>query len=75
MEYTPFALIMFGLIELNGAPNPLFWSLGLAFVAGRYLHAFAMLTNPYPPALRGIAMITTYAAMIVPTIYLGLQLI
>lgn len=73
MEYAPFCLIMIGLAEAAGAGGAWFWGVGLAFAAGRWLHAFAMLTNPYPPALRGIAMMTTYAAMIAPAVFLCVQ--
>ena len=74
-EYVPLALVMIGLAEIYGAQGFWLWIIGLAFVAGRYLHAFAMLTNPYPPALRGLSMFTTYAVIIGPTIYLAVQLI
>ncbi|MCG3268615.1 MAPEG family protein [Yoonia sp. I 8.24] len=75
MEYAAFGLVMIGLAEANGAQAAWLMPVGLAFVAGRWLHTFAMLTNPYPPALRGIGMVTTYAAIVGPVIYLGLQLI
>ncbi len=74
MEYAPFALIMVGLAEAAGADGLWLWAIAMAFAAGRWLHAFAMLTNPYPPALRGTAMMTTYAAMIGPAIYLAIAL-
>lgn len=70
MEYAPFAVIMVGLTEAAGAEGLWLWAVALAFVAGRWLHAFAMLTNPYPPALRGMAMLTTYTAMVLPAVYL-----
>ena len=75
MEYAPFVLILVGIAEISGAHGVWLWSLALAFAAGRWLHAFAMVTNPYPPALRGVAMITTYAAIIGPAIYLALKLV
>lgn len=34
-----------------------------------------MLTNPYPPVLRGIGMLTTFAAMLAPVLYLATRLI
>ncbi len=73
-EYAPFALILVGLAEASGAAGLWLWVIAMAFVAGRWLHAFAMLTNPYPPALRGLAMLTTYAAMAGPAIYLASSL-
>ncbi len=74
MEYAAFGLILIGLAEAHGAEAVWLWPVGIAFVAGRWLHAFAMLTNPYPPALRGVAMVTTYAVIVCPCLYLGLQL-
>ena len=74
MEYAPFALIMIGLAEIAGAQGVWLWGIALAFAAGRWLHAIAMLTNPYPPTLRGVAMVATYAAMIGPAIYLASNL-
>ena len=68
MEYSPLALIMLGLYELNGAPKLTLWWLGGAFVAGRALHAVAMTFIPKMPAPRGIAMFTTYAALGWPAI-------
>lgn len=75
MEYAPFALIMIGLAEISGAQGVWLWGIALGFAAGRWLHAFAMLTNPYPPALRGVAMLMTYASMIGPAFYLASRLV
>lgn len=75
MEYAPFGLIMVGLAEIAGAHGVWLWAIALAFAAGRWLHAIAMLTNPYPPALRGVAMLATYASMIGPAIYLASYLV
>lgn len=69
MEYGAFGLVMIGLAEAHGAGGLWLWAVTLAFGMGRWLHAFAMLTNPYPPALRGVAMLTTYAAICVPAAY------
>lgn len=71
MEYAAFGLILIGLAEAHGAQAAWLWPVGLAFAAGRWLHAFAMLTNPYPPVLRGVAMVTTYAVIVCPSIFLG----
>ena len=73
MEYVPFSLLMIGLAEVSGATGLWLWCVAIGFVLGRWLHAFAMLTNPYPPTLRGIAMMTTYTTMIVPSAYLALS--
>lgn len=75
MEYAPFGLIMVGLAEAAGGQSVWLWGVALVFAAGRYLHALAMLTNPYPPALRAVAMLTTYAVMIAPAIFLAMGLV
>lgn len=75
MEYAPFGLIMIALAETFGDHEGVLWAVALAFVGGRWLHAFAMLTNPYPPILRGIAMLTTYTAMIVPAFLIAAALV
>lgn len=69
-EYAPMCLIMITLIEINGASSTLIWSLGGAFVAGRVLHAIGMLNNPHFPLPRIIAMFATYAALLVPAVWL-----
>ncbi len=65
-EYAPMCLVLLALMELQGASSALLWWIGGLFVAGRYIHAFAMSVNPHFPLPRGIAMLTTYAALIVP---------
>ena len=75
MEYAPLGLVLIGLAEANGAQAAWLLPVALAFAAGRLLHAFAMLTNPYPPALRGIGMVTTYVAMGAPAVYLAINLV
>jgi hypothetical protein len=75
MEYAPMGLVLIGLAEANDAQTAWLLPVALAFAAGRWLHAFAMLTNPYPPALRGIAMVTTYVAMGAPAVYLTIKMV
>jgi uncharacterized protein len=62
IEYVPPALIVLALAELSGAASWLIWSLGLALLAGRLLHALGMLNHSTP--LRGAGMILTYVALI-----------
>ena len=66
MEYTPVGLILFALIEFQGAGNSLLWWLGAAFVIGRLLHALGMLFSPRFPLPRAIGMFATYATLLVP---------
>ncbi len=42
IEYVPLALILMGLIELNGGPAALVHGLGAALVIGRLLHAWGL---------------------------------
>lgn len=72
IEYTPFGLIMLGLLELNQGPTYLVWGLGIAFALGRLSHAYGMLSNPYNPTMRIIGMTATYAILLVPAIWIFL---
>jgi len=69
-QYTPMALIMLGLIEFNGASVALVGSLGIAFILGRLLHLYGMLSNPHFPLPRIIGMFATYAILLVPVVWL-----
>ena len=42
VEYTPFALILMGLIEFSGGSRTLLWVLGGIFLLARVLHAIGM---------------------------------
>ncbi len=66
IEYVPICLVLFALMELQGAPPLLLWTVGGAFVAGRLLHALSMSLYPFVPPPRGLSMLTTYAALLVP---------
>jgi uncharacterized protein len=62
-EYTPFFLILLGLIELaKGSPSWL-WLVAILFILGRLLHPFGM-DRPAPNALRMIGTILTWGTMI-----------
>ena len=61
-EYAAFGLIMLALIEFNGAPAWMLWTVALALVGGRILHAFGMFFSSIP--LRGVGMITTYFSVL-----------
>ncbi|WP_109809415.1 MAPEG family protein [Sphingosinithalassobacter portus] len=70
IEYVPMVLVLLGLSEWRGAPETGLWIVGGAFVAGRILHAISMTFIPLNPAPRGVAMLTTYAALLVPAWWL-----
>lgn len=52
VEYTPFALILMGLIEFSGGSRTLLWMLGGIFLLARVLHAIGMdrTTSSFPHA-------------------------
>lgn len=75
VEYVPMALLMLALIEAQGASTTMLWSLGGAFAAGRVLHAFGMLAMPRKPAPRIVGMMTTYAALLLPAVWIVSQLV
>tara|TARA_B110000211_G_C13993839_1_gene515267 strand:- start:227 stop:634 length:408 start_codon:yes stop_codon:yes gene_type:complete len=70
IEYVPMCLIMLALIEFNGASEKLLWGLGVFLIIGRISHSVGMLSNPHFPVPRIIGMFASYAALIVPAIWL-----
>ena len=48
-EYVPLALILIGLLEMQGAGHGLLQSLLLALLIGRLLHPFGMIAPPNGP--------------------------
>jgi uncharacterized membrane protein YecN with MAPEG domain len=72
IEYAPLALILLGLVEWNGAPVPAVWTLGVALLASRILHACGMLyfTSPAP---RAAAMIVQHTAFVLAGAWLTLK--
>lgn len=70
IEYVPMCLLLLALMELQNAPSQLLWWVGGCFVGGRVIHAVSMSFIPRNPAPRGLAMFTTYAALLVPAWWL-----
>lgn len=68
-EYVPLALIVLGLVEGQGAPSLLVWSLGIAFLASRIAHAVGMLYST-TPTLRAIGMLVQHTAFIISGVWL-----
>ncbi|GGB53498.1 membrane protein [Roseibium aquae] len=62
-EYTPFALVLLLLLELQGAPWWYLAVLGLMLLAGRSLHAYGVSQNPEPLQLRIAGMAMTFAVL------------
>lgn len=60
VEYTPFVLILIGLIELAEGSRLWLWIVGLVYILGRIAHGFGMdRPRPDPLRLRTIGIVTT----------------
>ena len=69
VEYTPFVLILIGLIELAKGPQLWLWIVGVVYILARIAHGFGM-DRPRPDPLR-LRMIGT---VVTALILLGLAL-
>lgn len=63
IEYTPFALILAGLVELALGSQTWLWLVALAYVVGRVLHAFGM-DKDFPSKLRQAGIMITFLTLI-----------
>jgi uncharacterized membrane protein YecN with MAPEG domain len=61
IEYVPLGVILLALMELRGLSAVAVLSLGSALAIGRLLHAVGMYRDA--PALRGLGILATYAAL------------
>ena len=60
VEYTPFFLILLGLIELAVGSRTWLWVVAVVYILGRIAHAFGMdRPRPDPLRLRMIGIVTT----------------
>lgn len=60
IEYTPFVLILIGLIELAEGSQLWLWIVGMAYILGRIAHGFGMdRPRPDPLKLRTIGIVVT----------------
>lgn len=64
VETVPMALILLGLAESLKAPSMLLHAIGLALVAGRLVHAYALAQEPHILPLRVAGMVSTLSAII-----------
>jgi uncharacterized membrane protein YecN with MAPEG domain len=62
-EYVPIALLLIGLAESLKAPSVALHALGLALLAGRCMHAYALSKTPHVLRLRVLAMWVTIATI------------
>jgi uncharacterized protein len=63
VEYTPFLLILMGLLEFGAASRTGLFAVGVAYVLGRIVHAFGMDKRTNNPLRAGGALIT-WAALV-----------
>lgn len=63
-EYTPFALILLALSELQGAPGWAVHVLGLMLLAGRLLHVWGFGSTPQIIPARQAGMVLTFLMII-----------
>ncbi len=68
VEYTPFFLILIGLIELARGSEQWLWWVSILFILGRLAHPFGM-DRPAPNKLRLIAIVITWAVLIGLAVY------
>ncbi|WP_170360299.1 MAPEG family protein [Ruegeria arenilitoris] len=68
VEYTPFALLLIAMVELQGASGLLLNLLGLALLTGRVMHAYGFGRSPQIVILRQIGMLLTFTAILVAAI-------
>lgn len=63
VEYTPFMLILLGLIEYARGPHLWLWIAAILFMLARIAHAFGM-DRPAPNPLRGGGMLGTFVVLL-----------
>ena len=62
-EYTPFFLILLGLVELASGSSTWLWLVAIAYILARIAHAFGM-ERPAPNKLRAGGMLVTLVALL-----------
>jgi uncharacterized protein len=65
VEYTPYALILIGLLESLKAPGLLLHGLGASLVIGRCIHAYGLSQSPHNMPLRVAGMVMTLTTIAV----------
>ncbi|HEX8571700.1 MAG TPA: MAPEG family protein [Allosphingosinicella sp.] len=70
VEYTPFVLILLGLIELAVGSRTWLWVVAVVYIIGRIAHAFGMdRPHPDPLKLRTIGIIVTFLVLLGLALY------
>ena len=65
VEYVPFALVLMAVAESMSAPKALLHVLGVALLAGRVMHAYALSQTPHILRLRVLGMVLTLTMLMV----------
>ena len=70
VEYTPFFLILLGLIELAVGSRTWLWAVAVVYILGRIAHAFGM-DRPHPDKLRlrMIGIVVTFLVLLGLALY------
>ncbi len=68
VEYTPYALILIGLLESLKAPGMMLHALGATLLAGRVLHAYALSQTPHILPMRVAGMALTFGVLAVAAV-------
>ncbi|TZG28930.1 MAPEG family protein [Sphingomonas montanisoli] len=63
VEYTPFVLILMGLIELARGTSTVLWVIGIVYIVGRLLHGIS-LDKAGTNAFRGIGILITFVVLL-----------
>ncbi|MBK5265315.1 MAG: MAPEG family protein, partial [Alphaproteobacteria bacterium] len=61
--YTPFVVILMGLIEMARGSSTWLWLVALAYIVGRVLHAFGM-DKDFASKLRGAGIMISWLTLI-----------
>ena len=64
-EYTPFALVLMMMAELQGGGALLMHGLGLMLLIGRVAHAWGVSAHPQIMILRQVGMVLTFLVLLI----------
>jgi uncharacterized membrane protein YecN with MAPEG domain len=68
VEYTPFFLILLGLIELSQGSKTWLWGVAIVYILARLAHPFGM-DRQAPNKLRMIGIVVTWAVLLGLAVY------
>jgi uncharacterized membrane protein YecN with MAPEG domain len=68
VEYTPFFLILLGLVELSQGSKTWLWGVAIVYILARLAHPFGM-DRPAPNKLRVVAIVVTWTVLLGLAVY------